>query len=285
MMSLRGAAPRLFTSIRGRGTDTVVFLPGMGGTSRYWGAAGQRMDSGFRSVLVDPLGFGLSPKPWKRYTLDAHLDALDRTLAPEPPFIVVGHSLGAILALAYALMRPEQVRGLVLLGLPCFRSHAEARAKWRELASPYAWVASHYLIAAGTCLVTRRIMAHWLPALLPDVPRVVAEDLTQHTWLSSTSTLWNVVFGFDAGAAAARISPAVPVACVHGTADTTAPLAAVRSLMGRSGHWSWTVLDGVDHHPWLRAPAECLAAIQDVRSRSADPSHSRFAERLNRISS
>ena len=41
----------------------LVFLPGLGGTSRYYEKyLGELMQS-YRVLIVDPLGFGDSPKP------------------------------------------------------------------------------------------------------------------------------------------------------------------------------------------------------------------------------
>lgn len=255
----------LHTVICGDGPDTLVFLPGMGGTTRYWGAPVGRVPAA-RVVLVDPLGFGESPKPWCRYTIDAHLAALTDTLTDEGPLLLVGHSLGAILALAWAEQHVERVTGLVLLGLPCLGSRAQARAQWRQLHSPYAWAASHYLIAVASCLVTRRVLGRMLPRLMPDLPRIVAEDLVRHTWLSSTSTLWNVVFGYDVARTVRALPARLPTACVHGSLDTTAPLTTLEPLARQRPDWRWIVLPAVDHHPWLRAPCACLAAIAAVRA-------------------
>lgn len=75
---------------------------------------------------MDLLGFGDSPKPWCRSTVDRHLDALAATLAGQRNIMLVGHSKGAVLALAYAARNPALVRRLFLIGLPHFGSQANA---------------------------------------------------------------------------------------------------------------------------------------------------------------
>jgi lipase len=68
---------------------------------------------GFRVLAPDLLGHGLSPydPPW---SLDAHIDALVRTLGTEPAMLV-GHSFGGRLAFEIAARAPKLVPGLVLL--------------------------------------------------------------------------------------------------------------------------------------------------------------------------
>ena len=62
---------------------TLVFIPGLSGTTRYWQGCLGALEKNFRVLLIDPLGFGDSPKPWSRYTIDRHVDALYQTLKNE----------------------------------------------------------------------------------------------------------------------------------------------------------------------------------------------------------
>lgn len=178
----------------GVGDRPLVFLPGVGGTTRYWASRVAPLAAEHRLRLVDLLGFGQSPKPWlARYTVDHHLAALHPVLnhsALPERFTLIGHSFGAILAVAYAARWPERVRGLVLLSLPHFGGEERAIRYWRRRGTAEGWLLSNAVLAAITCLVTRRVVRRILPRLLPDMPREVVEDLVAHTWRSSTSTVW-----------------------------------------------------------------------------------------------
>jgi pimeloyl-ACP methyl ester carboxylesterase len=233
--------------------ETVVFLHGLGGTHRYWQAALE--GTAARCVLVDLLGFGASPRPWRRYTLAAHLDALEDALLAHAPFALIGHSMGAVLALALAVRRPDLVSRLGLLSLPCYDSEAAAYDWMRRL--PGGWVYTNIFAAALACMITRRVAGRLLPYLLRDYPRVVAEDLVKHNFLSFTTSLWEVLYRHDPAGDAARLPAGVPVVCVHGDADRSAPIANARRLAERSANWRFAELPGIDHHPWLRAPARC----------------------------
>lgn len=250
----------------------LVFLPGVGATTRYFEQRMSPLARAHRVVLVDLLGFGRSPKPWRRYTVERHVTPLHTVLAAYGPVTLVGHSFGAIAALAYAARHPGAVTGLVLLGTPYFGSVENAVAYYRRLRSPDRWLMTNVVLAAVTCVVTRRILRRLLPRLLGDLPREVAEDLALHTWLSSVSTLWDGIYRYDSGRDADRLPRGVPVLLLHGDRDTTAPLEGVRRLaLGRPG-WDLRVLEGVDHHPVLRAPERCRRAIAAFVRDTAAPS-------------
>ena len=77
---LSGPAPLHTDETGGRG-PAVVFVHGLGASGRYWDAVVPRL-AGRRTVTVDLLGFGRSPKPRRAsYDVDFHADAL----APHVP--------------------------------------------------------------------------------------------------------------------------------------------------------------------------------------------------------
>lgn len=255
----------------GASGPVLVFLPGVGGTTRYWGHRVAPLAASHRILLLDLLGYGRSPKPWTRYTVDRHVTELHRVLRGRGPATLVGHSFGGIAALAYATRHPRDVTGLILMGLPCFGTLERARAHYRSLGFLEGWLLTNLILAAVTCVVTRRILRHALPRLLSDLPREVAEDLVQHTWLSSTSTIWNGVYRYTPARDADRLPATLPVLLLHGDRDHTAPLDRVRRLASAHRGWDTHILSGVDHHPMLRDPTACRDAIAAFVRNTVDP--------------
>lgn len=255
-------APALYLETHGVRGPLLVFLHGVGGTTRYWGGrVGPLLDS-HRALLVDLLGFGRSPKPWSRYTVERHVAALHGVLADREVMTLVGHSFGATVATAYAARHPDRVAALVLVGLPHFGSEARARDYFRRDGSWNGWLMTNVVLAAVTCVVTRRLLRRVLPRLLSDLPRDVVEDLVEHTWRSSTSTMWEGVYRHDVADDVARLPSELPVLFIHGDEDRTAPLAGVATLAALRPRSTLRVLHGGDHHLLLRRPQWVLEAIR-----------------------
>ena len=226
----------LFSACRGTAGPAIVFLHGVAGSGRYWYRTADCLeDSGVRLYLLDLLGFGRSPWPRLTYTADDHLAALDewRHAAglARTPLVLVGHSLGALLALAWAARAPG-IAGAVLVGLPVYPSPDAARRRLARLSllnrltftsRPLAWTACTLMCC------TRPLCRLLAPLLLPALPAAVARDGVLHTWRSLSGTLDHCVFAATLDQVRRQAAP-VPVLLVHGSADAIAPVDNVRAL-------------------------------------------------------
>jgi pimeloyl-ACP methyl ester carboxylesterase len=123
---------RLHVVRRGAG-DPIVFLHGMGTGAATWARVMDLLADRFSVVAPDLLGHGASPIPDDpaEYTRDRTLVDIDDIVAGlDRPPVLVGHSLGGYLALAYAATRPDALRGIVVLNTgPGYRDHAK-REGW-----------------------------------------------------------------------------------------------------------------------------------------------------------
>ena len=120
---------KLYSSISGNG-PTIIFLHGFLTSSHYYSRIRKKIDGDFTVVALDLLGHGKSPKPKQlSYTYQDHIDAIHYTLIElgvKPPFIMAGHSMGALLSLRYARNYPGTVRKLLLFNPPMFADATEA---------------------------------------------------------------------------------------------------------------------------------------------------------------
>ncbi len=231
---------RLFVERAGAGSPTYVFLPGMTGSTSYWRGGGMlQWDGPGRVILVDELGFGRSPWPDAAYTLDQHLDAIDRTLRAEganEDLVLVGHSFGSILAAHYAARHPHRVRRLILFGTPMYRSPAEARRRVGEMSFLAGMIVRNRPLAHLICTlhmaflpVTGRLAA----SLRSDLPEAVLEDSVMHFWPSLDGSVRNVVLGAPVEAVLPRIGP--KVVFVHGSRDGITPVDRIREVASVNG--------------------------------------------------
>ncbi len=253
--------PKLHVEEYGADSRTLVFIPGLGGTTSYWRGHLGALQETYHTVLVDPLGFGDSPKPWAWYTVDAHVDALYETLRPYAPFTLVGHSMGTLLALAYAARHPADVNGLVLISLPYYGSREKAMRTIRNSSPLYRVFLGNVVLSAVICMVSRRIYRWLAPYVEADLPKQVAADIVKHSWRSFTSSLWEIIYNYDAARDAQILDRRIPVLCIHGDQDLVAPLTHARLLVDSLPQWQLHVLPGIDHHPLFHAPAATQRAI------------------------
>lgn len=110
----------------------VVLLHGIGRTGQVWEhvvAGLKALD--VRTVAFDLLGFGASPKPdWPRYDTDDHAKAVIASIEKlrlGEPVILVGHSMGCLVSVRVARLRPDLVRHLVLYEMPLYDGLPEKR--------------------------------------------------------------------------------------------------------------------------------------------------------------
>ncbi len=103
----------------------ILLLHGLGVGGAVWQAFARRLLPEHAAVAPDLRGHGQSDAPPDGYTpRDYALDLAELITALElAPVPVVGHSLGALVALALADLRPELVRWLVLLDPPLDRAN------------------------------------------------------------------------------------------------------------------------------------------------------------------
>jgi pimeloyl-ACP methyl ester carboxylesterase len=118
----------------------VVMLHGIASSSVSWNNLVPPLSSDFECLTIDLLGFGESPKPeWYSYTPNEHVACIHHTFKKQKlkePFILVGHSMGALLALYYASKYPHRIKRLILLSPPIYLTEGEAqkaRRIWRDL--------------------------------------------------------------------------------------------------------------------------------------------------------
>lgn len=109
---------RLYARVAGHASPTVVIFPAMASPSFEWWQIQERLSSMMRVVTYDRGGYGWSqagqaPRTSQRIVFEAR--QLLETLKITPPYIVVGHSLGAFYAQHFARLYPQQVQGVVLL--------------------------------------------------------------------------------------------------------------------------------------------------------------------------
>lgn len=99
----------------GRG-QTIVLVHGLGSDANDWLPVARDLARDHRVVLVELPGHGLTPMATP-FALEQATLALDRAIGEQSrePVVLVGHSVGGLVAASEALHAPGRVRSLVLV--------------------------------------------------------------------------------------------------------------------------------------------------------------------------
>ncbi len=199
------------------GTGTpVVLLHGIGRTGQVWERVVELLaELPVRIVAFDLLGFGASPKPdWPDYNVDDHARAviagLERLKSSEPT-VLVGHSMGCLVAVRVARLRPDLVRHLVLYQMPLYEGLPETR-RYRLQLNLYARLyrqITRYQPTFDT--ETRRKLTERLAR------RIVGFEVERDTWQPFVKSLEHTIMQQTAADDIKQL--AMPMDVVYGTYD------------------------------------------------------------------
>ena len=104
---------------------TLLLLHGIGNNGHAWDAVAHKLPDDVRIITIDLLGFGRSPRPHRiEYSAHQQARSILRTylsLGVPGRVIIVGHSLGSLIAVEIAKRYPLLVKSLVLVSPPFYR--------------------------------------------------------------------------------------------------------------------------------------------------------------------
>ncbi len=117
-------APRLHIAADLGDGPIVVLIHGIASSSVTFDRLVPLLTPNHRVIAIDLLGFGRSPSPLRAtYTIEEHVAAVRetlRTLRLREPFVLVGHSMGALIASRYAAENAARLRRLILVSPPIY---------------------------------------------------------------------------------------------------------------------------------------------------------------------
>lgn len=112
-------------------TPTILFIHGIGNSGEAWQEVTDKLPREYSVVAIDLLGFGKSPRPtWGRYDAKRQARAVLVTYLRfrlKGRVIIVGHSLGALVAVEIAKLYPLLVKSLILCSPPFYKVTKEKR--------------------------------------------------------------------------------------------------------------------------------------------------------------
>jgi len=234
----------------------LLFLHGLGGGHHAWDAQLQHFAKlGYAAHAWDQPGYGHSAmvEPYDLEQVTAALARLIQSLGE--PVVLVGHSMGGLIAQEAYFRHPQLVKALAL----CFTSAAFvggsnfAKQFVAERIGPLDDGKSMADLAAQNMPTHRGGKSD--PAGVEHAQRIMAE-IPPETYRKAVHLLTT----FDRRADLAKI--AVPTLLVAGSDDKTAPPAIMASMQRKVPGSELVVLEGCGHLGPMDQPAEFNAALE-----------------------
>jgi len=243
----------------------ILFLHGITGSCRYWQKRVRSLALDYRLILPDLIGFGRSPKPHVEYTLDLYRESV-RHLVEEldlagRPLILVGHSLGDLIALEYAARYGDHLDRMALFSLPRFSDPVSAHAVFWRGSPNYRRLLNEHSLAETLAQMKRSGLELTLRYIFR-FPWSVLIDSHKFTFKSLTSTIEHCLLNYQIDRVLPRVPP-IPTLLIHGEQDSVAPLSHVADLPIRYPYMRLATLRGTGHHVFLTHTKKSLSLLRN----------------------
>jgi pimeloyl-ACP methyl ester carboxylesterase len=286
------AGQRLHVVCSGDGEPPVVFESGIAASSLSWTPVLRDVAAFTRACAYDRAGLGWSEPARSPRTVPRMLHELQGVLAhaaASGPYVLVGHSFGALLVCAYAAQHQSDVAGLVLLDPPI---------EWHEITADRARLlrggihlsriggvlarfgvvrACLALLTGGAPAVPRNVARIFGPTAAGTLERLVGEvgklPAEVHARVQALWSQPKCFYGManhlgaiqEAAAAVAGITalPQVPVVVISSGDQPPEILASHQALAGLSSQGRHLTA-GIGHWIQFDAPELVVTAIRDV---------------------
>lgn len=274
---------RIHLEVAGEGPDIVLIHGASGSLRDFTFDLAERLAQHYRVIAVDRPGMGWSDRAagyggvWNTKAEPPRLQAqvlqaaTDQIGLTNP--IVVGHSFGGTIALAWALERPSETAGLVLLGA--------ASNPWQ---GPLGWLYRVNSTRLGGALFVPLLTAFtphtYIERTLGEIfaPQHAPQNYMQHfgpdmtlrrETLRANAQQVNGLKPFIRAMAEHYPSLNLPVEILHGTEDVIVPLHIHSGPLARQlPEAALRRMQGVGHMPHHEAPQEVEAAVDRVAMRA-----------------
>ncbi len=277
----------------GKGNRTVILEAGAAGPGRMWAPVQAALSQGMRVCSYDRVGLGWSdpaPTPRTSANMVTELHTLLEKAAVLPPYVLVGHSLGAYNVRLFASQYPEEVAGVVLVNAaqedfssqqsPGCQKISQANTKFARWMKPLATLGIVRL--AGTLGLLDGITSQ----VIGSPPADLKSELMHLTfyrplyWQTFTDELSNISIDEELVRQAARLG-SLPLVVVSGSPDVgripassgckadeliSLSDAGQIELTGLSTNSSWIDCQECGHYIPLTHPNLVVEAVKTVIS-------------------
>ena len=235
----------------------VVFIHGIGGSARAWsGQMASFADAGLDPLAVDLPGYGGRP-PVSALDFDGLAEDVEDFIAARDILrpILVGHSMGGMVAQTLLRRRPEGYSAAVLVCTSPAFGNADGDFQRKFVADRLGPLDAGKTMAELAPRMVERMIGPQADA----AGRAHAVDVMSRVPADTYRAAVRCLVTFDERANLPRI--AMPVLCLAGEVDPNAPPQVVERMAGKIAGAEYVCLPSVGHLPNLEAPAAFDRAV------------------------
>jgi sigma-B regulation protein RsbQ len=255
--------------LAGAGPATLVFLHGFGCDQTMWRLLAPVLGARYRTITYDLTGSGgsdLRAYDRRRHaTLHGHAeDLLEIIATTDGPVVLVGHSVGATIALLAANAAPGRIQAHIMVGpSPCYINDGDYVGGFnREDMAALLESMGDSLLGWSMKVAPMIMGAPNQPELSTELVRAFCRNdptIARH--------FARITFLSDHRGDLARSS--IPALILQCSDDLIVPREVGDYLLRHLPHSSLRIIDNVGHCPHLSAPGASMRAIDDFLDKLA----------------
>ena len=237
------------------GAPAVVLIHGTSGPMTIWDRTVPALvEAGYQVLRYDLYGRGYSDRIDADYGLDLYVAQLEELLSriAVRPVVLVGSSLGAIIATEYALRHGEDARGVVMVGPAGFPLQATPLARLARVAGVGEYLMS--VVGDRQMLAHHRSYFHAPERFEEEHARFAAQLRYQGSKRAILQTLRNAPLQSYLDGYARLGRAGVPALVIWGTDDRAFPYAHHTELAARIPNAELVTVEAAGHLPQLERP-------------------------------
>lgn len=278
----------VFVADYGGNGPTCVLLHGLGGSHLNWMSVGPELARSFHVLAPDLPGFGRTPSAGRQASIAANVRLVEELIrrVAGAPALLMGNSMGGLIALGVAAGRSDLLSGLVLVdpALPIPRGELlRFDPVVLRFVAAYAvpklgeYVLSRTAVTLGAegivrstlerCTVDLRRVDSELVAAMINLER---ERFSRPNWheavLEGTKSIVQTLASRSHVERWIRAVSA-PTLLMHGAEDRVVRLSASRAAAHVRPDWEFAVLQDAGHVPMMEVPAAFLEVVDTWMAR------------------
>jgi pimeloyl-ACP methyl ester carboxylesterase len=260
----------------------MVLVHGLGGSKENWMLVARPLaERGYRVLAPDLAGFGATPLDGRESDLETNRRIVDALIAGGTgPAVLVGHSMGGLVAMMQAASNPDSVARLVLLdpAVPLAKTSpmkplptalvnllarrpgigAAAAGAIARLEGPQNLVNN---VMRQYCFDSARLDPALVEALVAGERARIARGDPYLGYMQAYRSMRACLDDPDSYERDIAKRVAAPTLLVAGAADVLVPTRFIRRLAALRADWTYYEMEEVGHNPQMEAPARLVELV------------------------